>query len=176
MTSNLIIVEGIDRVGKTTLCQILSNQFNVPIFKEYPFYDGFERKIMVEKMDTVLNVLKTTNSHLIADRFHLSEFVYGKVERLIPYSASTINALEAKMNELNTILIYVRPTSLERSESEDGRKLSRHLNMFEMFYSKSKIAHKLSCDYDSLADVCSRVLLLDKKIQKQKLSKNYFTY
>ena len=49
----IIIIEGIDRVGKTTLANMLSERFNIPIYKIY--LDNLE--VVNQKLDYVKDSL-----------------------------------------------------------------------------------------------------------------------
>lgn len=74
----LIILEGVDGSGKTTLANELSNTYNIPIVKfSYP-------KTKKDKTQMFYNYIKLmyeNNFNLILDRSWVSELVYGDIMR-----------------------------------------------------------------------------------------------
>ena len=81
----VIIIEGIDRVGKTTLANLIKRKFDAKVFKDKMFVaeDMKDRILITEKIATIVNMLKLwpIDKMLVIDRFHLSEVVYGDLDR-----------------------------------------------------------------------------------------------
>jgi thymidylate kinase len=82
----IVIVEGIDRVGKTTLCDKLKDKGFI-IFKDIWFLHKFikdKATFSVGKLDATLSflqVLYEQDLNVVCDRLHLTEYVYGTLER-----------------------------------------------------------------------------------------------
>lgn len=152
-----IIVEGIDRVGKTTFC----NEF-VKAYPQYKIFKETERLGMPKEMhmyanyssmQSILNVLKCTGEkNIVFDRFHLSEYVYGRLERGYD-GLAYYESINAELNKLGNevLLVYVRPTDLYESSLEHGKDLSEHAKMFDSLVSNSSL-YKLSFTYIGIAD------------------------
>lgn len=88
----MLIVEGIDGVGKTTLVQYLENYG----MKKYHFnYDSQNMDLFSKYM----KVLLENNSELILDRSFISEMVYGPVIR---------NKCKLSLEEYTKILLAYR--------------------------------------------------------------------
>jgi len=150
----IIIVEGIDRVGKTTLCNKLSTELNIPIYKHPTSimdYDHMDNVNETDKMLHMVDIMKLSNSNIIFDRFHLSEYAYGVVER----NYNTISALhnfklvDNELRKCNAILIIVKPTDIKMSSEEDGRDMSIYWEHMLDALSASRLKHYL-CDYNSI--------------------------
>lgn len=84
----IIIVEGIDRVGKTTLCEMIEEHYkeslNIKRFRDNTRYAHNHNDMMVntEKNNTIVSMIEEDIIHnIILDRFHITEFVYGAVDR-----------------------------------------------------------------------------------------------
>ena len=113
----IIIVEGIDRVGKTTLCNKLSQKTNIPIYKHKKSnYSEMKNDIETDVMIQLIDLYKLLNGNIIFDRFHWSDFVYGALERnySIANAYNNINIIESKLKD-NAIIIYVKPTDINKS-------------------------------------------------------------
>lgn len=131
----IVIVEGIDRVGKTTLCNRLVEETGIPILKDQ-YFEGHENALVnVEKMHTILQVANTFKDFsFISDRFHWTEAVYGAFDRQYDNSRYT-QVLEDMLVELDrkgnkVIMVLIRPTSIEASSHQHGRSLYNHHEMF----------------------------------------------
>lgn len=153
----VIIIEGIDRVGKTTLCKRLSETLNIPIYKhvgEFK-YSKMDNENETDKMLQIIEICKLSNSFIIFDRFHLTDFVYGVLEREYDShkAENNKNEIEEKLNEIGAILIVVNPTSIVKSSKEHGKDLMMHNQLFKTLFSLAKIKNKIECDYTSFDEV-----------------------
>jgi thymidylate kinase len=148
----LIIVEGIDRVGKTTLCEKLSKHFNIPIMKDscVPGLGKFNNPdINVEKMQTIINFIKQVDVTIISDRFHWTELIYGALNK--GYVNERVSIIEEQLVELSkknqVAIVLVEPTNIEKSSNEHGCDLSRHNELFMDIFEETEIQHKFKCNY-----------------------------
>lgn len=74
----LIILEGIDGSGKTTLSKKLSEKYKLPVIKfSYPKNDEEKNNMFLQ----YLKILYNNNFKLILDRSWISEIVYGNIMR-----------------------------------------------------------------------------------------------
>lgn len=164
MKRKLIIVEGIDRVGKTTLVNKLVDELG---YKKYVQLGNIERfnnfrkiqnKEIIRLAETrviystlsVINSLIDKDINLVIDRFHLSELVYGAVERdYLNYEMFEVDKLLAK---LKAVLIYVKPTDIVKSSEEHGAYLYDHYALYEDVMTQTHI-DSIRCNYDTLDEV-----------------------
>ena len=163
----IIIIEGIDRVGKTTLANKLSKELNIPIFKKDRIgkndatYDS-----MVVNFGNAAGLLdmwnwSMFNADIIVDRFHWTESVYGTIERH-PETRFYMGIIEKTMvlKKEKYLMIYMRPTSIERSSEEHGKDLSEHLKRFDELATNTQL-NLIVGDYNQIDEIV--------KIVKEKL-------
>lgn len=158
----IVIVEGIDRVGKSTLCEMIQKDLGLTKFRHIDMFErkkGFEDK-EADVMLQLAGACKRLEANIVFDRFHLSEYVYGVVDRgsdtKHAYENFRIveNELPLKPNYQNgydAILVMVTPNNIELSSKEHGEDLSPYYAMFEGIYEISKL-RKVKVNYDNLHD------------------------
>ena len=166
----IIVVEGIDRVGKTTLCNKLSNELNIPIYKHSQRvmdYSNMDNTNETDKMLHLLDVCKLLNADIIFDRFHLSDYVYGIIERRYDAKNAALNLsmLDDMLYEMNAILVFISPTDIKSSSDQHGKDLTPYFKLMTKVKHESKM-RLFSCDYNSINDVVERI----KEIYDEKSS------
>ena len=164
----IIIIEGIDRVGKTTLAKKLSEKYNIPIFKQERI-GGNEialNPVRAGKMDAQSNILVNYvrartlvdfwnwsgyNENIIVDRFHWTEAVYSLVDRNSVEPMHMMMVLEREMLKQKDkyLIIQVMPTCIKESSRQHGKDLSKHQEEFNKLYDESKL-NKYRCSYCSM--------------------------
>ena len=160
----IIIIEGIDRVGKTTLANKLSSELNIPIFKK----DRIGKNKDISYNSMVVNFGNATglldmwnwsefNADIIVDRFHWTESVYGTIERH-PDTRFYMDIIEKIMmlKKEKYLMIYMRPTSIERSSEEHGKDLSEHLKRFDELATNTELDLIIG-DYNQIDDIVKTV-------------------
>lgn len=132
----LIIVEGIDRVGKTTLCKKLE-KIGFKYFKDNAGIGSVEdTSFSYGKIDTTLNMMeyaKAQNIDMVFDRLHLTEIVYGIVDRNKAPRYDTIEKINLRLDILGAKVVIMLPTDINRSSNEAGRDLSMHNEFFQVY-------------------------------------------
>jgi len=152
----IIIVEGIDRVGKTTLCKMLNEEIGYPILDDRSIFDKNKEISMIveaERMSAQISLLKYVDN-IIIDRFHISEYVYGLVER--EYENTFMFRIDKKLAKLNAVLILVNPVDINKSSEEHGKSLLRHQQAFKLFYCISGMK-KFECNYFAFDNVVKAI-------------------
>lgn len=144
----LVIVEGIDRVGKTTLCNMLSKEIDFPIFKLDALFGCEDMKRNNEVNNAILQLQRCTKFNAILDRFELTEFAYGFTRG---YDCSEYYDKLLKITPDDTILIYVKPTDINRSIKEHGGDLFTQHILFESLYKKWPLK-KFDTKYEKISD------------------------
>lgn len=158
----VIIIEGIDRVGKTTLCDMIIDalpDMNFVRFRDDTRYaHSFQSMdINTEKINTLQNLMEQDLvDNVILDRYHLTEWVYGGVDR--QYENDEMWDVDKRIQEnVPCILIYVIPTDVRLSSHEHGKNLFRHNAWFNDAYSQTAIKNKIKVDYNTLNDAVEYV-------------------
>ena len=153
----IVIVEGIDRVGKTTFCKKLEAAGFLYLKDKWLLGQYMEKEEIpiysVGKLDTTVAFLKTLEDqdiNVVVDRCHLTEWAYGLCTR----KSSRVDLLQkidwAISNNLNSVLVYVQSQNLKQSNKEAGMDLSSHEAYFEMLFDESSIHHKYKTRFDRL--------------------------
>lgn len=149
----LIIIEGIDRVGKTTLANMLHKKINFPIYKHIGKrnLDAIDNEHETDEYLQMLEICRLSDSNIIFDRLHWTDFVYGSLQRHYDFTAALSNKdnVERLLLEQNAAIIFVKSVSVKDSSYRHGKDLSRHEKLFEFLYNESNL-DKFQCDYKSL--------------------------
>lgn len=154
----IIIVEGIDRVGKTTLCNMLSEATGFPIYKydeSVVSYDKMDNDNETDKMRQLIKLHELTNAGgVIFDRFHMSDFVYGILNRkyCTLHARDNLLLIDSDLSATEAIVILVDPVDIKYSSDMHGSDLSMHCLFFSYAFLKSKCC-TLATDYNHL-DAC----------------------
>ena len=170
----MIIVEGIDRVGKTTVAKKISEALNIKIFNN-PYMnqkwidikenDGkvkvkkagpWNMFANVERMNVLLSFIEQFDcENFVADRFHLSEYVYGIYDRSY-MNLDAFLQIDERLAKLGAIIIYVKPKDIKWSSEQHGSDLSEHFQTFERMIKMTK-CKVIECDHDTLDSVVDKL-------------------
>lgn len=146
----IIIVEGIDRVGKTTLCNKLSEEFGIPTHK-YKGIISYDNMLNSEESDKTLGLfqlIKETGSDIIFDRSYFTDYVYGTIERNYDFEQAIRNfyLIDETISKMDDVfLIYLLPVDIKWSSRKHGKDLSKHDELFYKKFKDSKIKNKYRC-------------------------------
>lgn len=166
----IIIIEGIDRVGKTTLANKLSIELGIPIFKKSRVCgnNAVDEKTTAFNYGNATGLVDLWNwkdfkQDMIVDRFHWTESVYSQVDRHLTESKYYMGLVEERMllRKNRYLMIYMRPTSIERSSEEHGSDLSEHLKLFDELASNTKLG-LITSDYNQIDTIVNIVKELMK--------------
>lgn len=135
----VIVVEGIDRVGKTTFVNKLSKRSGIPVFKHDASsfqYEMMDNENETDKMLQLLEMVEMLDGDVIFDRFHMSEFVYGVINRgyLYEEAKQRFKTIDEKLASMGAVVCYIKPVDIERSVLEHGRDLKEHSVLFDTLW------------------------------------------
>lgn len=151
------IIEGIDRLGKSTLIDGLLNELG------YHLYIHYEKPIHLDKYnsykgdalekyqyETYLSMFQLieSNVNIIFDRGHLGEVIYSPLYR--NYSGDYVYTLEKSHNTKNCRLVLLTTSNFNIQEDDglshnwDNRE--KEQNMFINAFTKSNIKDKVLID------------------------------
>ena len=175
----IIIVEGIDRVGKTTVAKKISDEFGMKIFNNpYVNQEWVElgknkngenivnRKnagpwnmfANIERMNVLLSFNEQFKCEdFIADRFHMSEYVYGVCDRQYANLDAFMN-IDSRLSKLGAVIVYVKPKDINWSSEQHGSDLRAHYRLFEKLVKITK-CKVIKCNHDSLNSVVDKIKL-----------------
>ena len=165
----IIVIEGIDRVGKTTLCNMLSSQLDIAVFKDsrmvelenIPSYQKADAA--VSSMNTIVNMYEqlyaSCDLSIVLDRFHATEYVYGTLERnSFVYKANEyFEAIEKRLEEQDYLFVLVKPTDIKESSKQHGKNLEMYETAFEALFEKIPEEYKIKTDYNHLNEVVAEI-------------------
>ncbi len=143
----IIIVEGIDRCGKTTFIDKMCEKIpGLLRFKDLNvcsknYSDEDFKSFSLGKLDTSVAFLKQLSDkgyNVIVDRLHLTELVYGECERGATMYKE-IGELDKILSETDSILVLVEPTNLQWSNEQAEKDQTEHYKLFKRAYSNSAI-------------------------------------
>lgn len=163
----IIIVEGIDRVGKSTLCNKLSETLNIPIFKYSGLISNDKKRndYETDKLLLTLEAFNCSKQSVIFDRFHLTDYVYGRLERNYKHKKANFNfeIIEHELNKIGNVhLIYVIPTDIHYSSCEHRKNLLIHNELFNNVFENSIIENKYKIDYNGIDNLVNGFAIMKK--------------
>jgi len=165
----LIIIEGPDLVGKTTLALRLAEQFRIPIFKHHKISSKKEWKNTVDFIGHVtydiLKQIDFSKNNLIIDRFFVSNKVYNKFYYR-PYDILYLKTLYEDFPTDNIIYIQLTATDnvlIERFKIRSDPYIPiRHIlelnKLFLEEYKNIKYKKILMAETTTFSDLCFFIL------------------
>ena len=169
MKGLIVVVEGLERTGKTTLCKEFEERGFV-YFKDYNRIDKHICLGMESRLDTTLTFLQNLSENgvnVVVDRLHLSEYAYGKIFR--KGHSSNVDYIDNAISKLNSVLIYCKDNDFEEYKNrmllkytpEHVKNLSEE---FEYYFDKSEIKNKFEYEF-SKYDVSKYVNYIFEQIK-----------
>lgn len=163
----IVIVEGIDRVGKTTLCEKLQERGFIALKDSLEIFEHMthesKARYSLGKIDTTFRFLEQMEQQgldVVIDRLHLTEVVYGKCDRSGHTREHEIEVLEAEFFDkmgAKALLVLVEPTNQEEANERAEKNLSKHADVFKSLFRTSKLL-KMRTDFNSLDSAVERIL------------------
>ena len=154
----IIVVEGIDRVGKTTFAKKLEDAGFIYLKDEFVIDGSFIENFpdySVGKCDSFVAVAKRLHDegkNVVIDRLHITEMVYGDDVRCGMFNSSACWAVDMALSNMGAYLCYIRPTDIELSNELDGTNQGKRSELFD-FYTKLSSMRVFSFDYNMIDDM-----------------------
>ena len=147
----IVIVEGLNRTGKTTVCDWLHVLKGFMIYKDTTFvHHGSSddwRPMAKGLMYAIVKMLPFVPHDLVIDRFHLTELAYGLADR--GYCIDYFELVDRLLFDHDARLIYMTDT-LSNIEARVGRDLSLHYLVMEHAYQRSVLKKTQFCLSDGI--------------------------
>lgn len=150
----IVVVEGIDRVGKTTLVKKLVKAGFIDLKDEFIIDKSHISNFpdySLGKCESFVAIAKKLNSegkNVVIDRLHLTEIVYGKEKRNETNLQGCL-AIDMALANLGAYLCLVYPSDIDLSNALAGEDQDLRRDMFD-FYFKLSSMKRFVCDYDTL--------------------------
>lgn len=159
----IVLVEGIDKVGKTTLANKLigagfinlKDEFLLPKEKLANFADYSIGKC--ESFVKMAQDLHNQGKNVVIDRLHLTELVYGDVERNGNVNQRACFSIDILLANAGAILCYVAPSNIELSNELHGSPQNKKAELFDYVYRLSAM-RKTRCTYETIDETVSNLL------------------
>ena len=161
----IVVVEGIDRVGKTTLVNKLVKAGFIKLKDEFIINEFVEKfdDYSIGKCESFVQAAKNLEEqghNVVIDRLHLTEYVYGTI-RNRGVNEQAVWAIDMILTNLNAILCYVRPSNIEISNNEAGLNQEKYDEMFE-FATKLSSIRSVVTDYNHLDEAFDTIMFFTK--------------
>lgn len=162
----IVVVEGIDRVGKTTLVNKLVKLGFVEMKDKFEI-DGFIHEFddySIGKCESFVQAAKELDKqgyNVVIDRLHLTEYVYGMV-RNRGVNQHAVWAVDMLLTNLNALLCYVRPADIEISNGLAGLDQAKYNELFDFAVRLSSIK-RIETDFTKLDEAVGTIMFHAKK-------------
>ena len=161
----IVVVEGIDRVGKTTLVNKLVKAGFISLKDKFIINEFVEKfdDYSIGKCESFVQAAKNLEEqghNVVIDRLHLTEYVYGTI-RNRGVNEQAVWAIDMILTNLNAILCYVRPSNIEISNNEAGLNQEKYDEMFE-FATKLSSIRRVVTDYNHLDEAFDTIMFFTK--------------
>ena len=140
----VIILEGVNKVGKTTVADMLKTigfmtYYNRQLLTfENTHSAKWHTKGQIDAITQMLNLMHESevNIDFVLDRFHLSEMVYGKLDR--KYAATYLKAVDERLAKIGAKLIYM-VDDIESVNQRTGKDMYSYCVAFDQAFIESKM-------------------------------------
>lgn len=154
MKGLIVVVEGLERTGKTTLCKEFEKRGFV-YFKDFNRINYHALYSLEGRLDTTLTFLQNLSENgvnVVVDRLHLSEYSYGNVFRKIEGTARNIDYVDNAISKLNSVLILCKSDNDEEYKDRmllkyTVKQIEQLSNKFEYYFDKSEIKNKFEYEF-----------------------------
>ena len=154
MKGLIVVVEGLERTGKTTLCKEFEERGFV-YFKDFNRINYHDVTSLEGRLDTTLTFLQNLSENgvnVVVDRLHLSEYSYGNVLRKAEGAARNIDYIDNAISKLNSVLILCKSDNDEEYKKRmllkyTSNQVDELLNKFEYYFDKSEIKNKFEYNF-----------------------------
>lgn len=175
MKGLIVVVEGLERTGKTTLCKEFEKRGFV-YFKDFNRINYHDVTSLEGRLDTTLTFLQNLSENgvnVVVDRLHLSEYSYANTLRKLGGAAKNIDYIDNAIGKLNSVLILCESDNDEEYKDRmllkyTDKQIEELSNRFEYYFDKSEIKNKFEYEFVKY-DVSKYVNYIFKQI-------NYYEY
>ena len=154
MKGLIVVVEGLERTGKTTLCKEFERRGFV-YFKDVNRINKNHPAGLESRLDTTLTFLQNLSENgvnVVVDRLHLSEYAYSKTFRSNVRTARNVDYIDNAISKLNSVLILCKSNNNEEYKNRmllkyTDKQIEELSNRFEYYFDKSEIKNKFKYEF-----------------------------
>lgn len=154
MKGLIVVVEGLERTGKTTLCKEFEKRGFV-YFKDFNRINYHDVTSLEGRLDTTLTFLQNLSENgvnVVVDRLHLSEYSYGNTLRKLGGAAKNVDYIDNAISKLNSVLILCKSDNDEEYKNRmflkyTDKQVEELSNRFEYYFNKSEIKNKFEYNF-----------------------------
>ena len=154
MKGLIVVVEGLERTGKTTLCKEFEKRGFV-YFKDFNRINYHDVTSLEGRLDTTLTFLQNLSENgvnVVVDRLHLSEYSYANVFRKQEGEARNVDYIDNAISKLNSVLILCKSDNDEEYKNRlllkyTDKQIEELSNRFEYYFDKSEIKNKFVYEF-----------------------------
>lgn len=154
MKGLIVIVEGLERTGKTTLCKEFEKRGFV-YFKDFNRINYHDVTSLEGRLDTTLTFLQNLSENgvnVVVDRLHLSEYSYSNVFRKQEGEARNVDYIDNAISKLNSVLILCKSDNDEEYKNRmllmyTSNQVAELSNRFEYYFNKTEIKNKFEYEF-----------------------------
>ena len=158
----IVIVEGVDRCGKTTLCKKLESKGFIYLKDTSPRV--ITRAGEDAKLKTFASIISNLpkDCNVVVDRLHYTEYVYGVIERkYCSVVAYDVDNMLSKRDDVAIVLMLSE--NIQVSSYQHGSDLEPYEEMFKGFYVESNIQIKRTCHYKNIDTLCEGLIKIKRR-------------
>lgn len=160
----IVVVEGIDRVGKTTLVDMLVNAGFKTLKDEFAIHDFIDKfeDYSVGKCESFIKVaqqLHDRGDNIVIDRLHLTEYVYGNTTRNGMVNEKAVWAVDMLLANMHAVLCYVKPADILISNELAGVDQTKRSELFDFAVNLSSIPH-IECNWNNLDEAFETIMYI----------------
>lgn len=154
MKGLIVVVEGLERTGKTTLCKEFEKRGFV-YFKDFNRINYHDVTSLEGRLDTTLTFLQNLSENgvnVVVDRLHLSEYSYSNVFRKQEGEARNVDYIDNAISKLNSVLILCKSDNDEEYKNRmllmyTSNQVAELSNRFEYYFNKTEIKNKFEYEF-----------------------------
>lgn len=154
MKGLIVVVEGLERTGKTTLCKEFEKRGFV-YFKDINRINKNHPAGLESRLDTTLTFLQNLSENgvsVVVDRLHLSEYAYSRTFRSNVGTSRNVDYIDNAISKLNSVLILCKSDNDEEYKNRmllkyTDKQVDELSNMFEYYFNKSEIKNKFEYEF-----------------------------
>lgn len=154
MKGLIVVVEGLERTGKTTLCKEFEKRGFV-YFKDVNRINYHDVTSLEGRLDTTLTFLQNLSENgvnVVVDRLHLSEYSYSNVFRKQEGEARNVDYIDNAISKLNSVLILCKSDNDEEYKKRmllmyTPKQVEELSNRFEYYFNKTEIKNKFEYEF-----------------------------
>ena len=181
----LVIIEGAERTGKSTLAKALEDEGFI-YFKDIPtaceMLEDYKPSEMLNRLDAILNLLVKLNTieNIVIDRFHISNKVFEEAYRGNEFSGYRM--LDRELSLMNTKLVLLerkidKKYVEEHPKAKSEEALASLQKKFYYWFEKSQIGEKYRYDLAEhrIGDVVAEIVG-KKEVRKEVRRRNTYDF